>query len=64
MGIMSMGITITEEHAEALIAFIRNHERSEIPDDVWDACQAMMDATDTDTPILFCFTAGEIDAVI
>ena len=50
-----MDVTITKEQAEALIAFIRNHERSEIADDVWDACQDMMDATETDTSMVFSF---------
>jgi len=43
---MYIPITITEEEAESIIAFIKNHEREEIPDDVWDVCMKLMDLTD------------------
>ena len=36
-------VTITVDSAEVLIAFIRNHEREDIPDDVWEVCQSMME---------------------
>lgn len=36
-------INLTEEEADALICFIKNHEREEIPDDVWDVCMKMYD---------------------
>ena len=39
-------ITITDEEAETIIAFIKNHEREDIPDDVWDVCMKLMDLTD------------------
>ena len=32
------------EEIETLIAFIKSHERGEIPDDVWDLCMKMYDA--------------------
>lgn len=38
-------ITITDEEAETIIAFIKNHEREDIPDDVWDVCMKLMDLT-------------------
>ena len=41
---MNEQVSITEEEAEIIIAFIRNHEREEITDDVWDICKKMMDA--------------------
>lgn len=39
-------ITITDEEAETIIAFIKNHEREDIPDDVWEVCMKLMDLTD------------------
>jgi len=39
-------ITITDEEAETIIAFIKSHEREDIPDDVWDVCMKLMDLTD------------------
>lgn len=35
---------LTVEEVETLIAFIKMHEREEIPDDVWDLCMKMYDA--------------------
>ena len=32
---------LSVEEAETLIAFIKMHEREEIPEDVWDLCMAM-----------------------
>ena len=29
-------ILIMEEEAETIIAFVKSHEREEIPDDMWD----------------------------
>ncbi len=34
------------EDIEALIAFIKGHEREEIPDDVWDVCMRMYEYLD------------------
>ena len=31
-------IFFSVEEAESLMAFIKNHEREDIPDDVWDLC--------------------------
>lgn len=42
---MPFPITITDEEAETIIAFIKNHERDEIPEDVWDVCMKLMDLT-------------------
>ena len=39
-------IELTEEEAETIIAFIRNHEPDEIPEDVWDICIKLMNLTD------------------
>ncbi len=33
-----------DDELEALIAFIKMHERNEIPDDVWGLCMRMYDA--------------------
>lgn len=30
------GVVITIEDAETIISFVKNHEREEIPDDMWD----------------------------
>lgn len=34
---------LTDDETETLIAFIKMHEREEIPDDVWDICMKMWD---------------------
>ena len=34
------------EEAESLIAFIKMHEREEIPDDVWEICMALINFTE------------------
>ena len=39
---------LSEEDIYALIAFIKNHEREEIPDEVWEICMKMYDAIDED----------------
>lgn len=39
-------IHISEEMAEAVIPFIKNHEREEIPDDVWDLVLYLQDEVD------------------
>ncbi len=31
------------EETETLVAFIKRHEREEIPEDVWDLCRKMQD---------------------
>lgn len=36
-------IEITKDEAYAIIAFIKNHEREEIPDDVWELCMRLYD---------------------
>lgn len=36
-------IKISEEEAFAIIAFVKNHEREEIPDDVWELCMRLYD---------------------
>ena len=40
---MDFQITITEDEAETIIAFIKSHERDEIPESVWDLCMKLMD---------------------
>ena len=35
---------LDEEEICTIIAFIKNHEREEIPDDVWDLCMRLYDA--------------------
>ena len=37
---------LTTEEIESLVAFIKRHEREDIPDDVWDACMKLMDFLD------------------
>lgn len=37
---------LTEDEVYSLIAFIKQHEREEIPDDVWDLCMRMYDAVE------------------
>ncbi len=39
-------IKVSEEDAEYLVCFIRNHEREDIPDIVWDISMRMMDMMD------------------
>lgn len=39
---MDFPITITEDEAETIIAFIQSHEREEIPESVWDLCMRLM----------------------
>lgn len=36
-------IFISVEEAEAIIAFIKMHEREDIPDDVWDLCMRLQE---------------------
>lgn len=36
-------MTLQVDDIEALIAFIKSHEREDIPDDVWDLCVKMCD---------------------
>ena len=36
-------IELSEEEAEAIIAFVKNHEREEIPNDVWELCMRLYD---------------------
>lgn len=37
-------IKLYNEDCETLIAFIKMHEREEIPDDVWNLCMKMYDS--------------------
>lgn len=39
-----MNMELTYDEIYSLIAFIKMHEREEIPDDVWDLCMRMYDA--------------------
>lgn len=41
-------MNLTIEEIETLIAFIKMHEREEIPDDVWDLCMRMYDAIESE----------------
>ncbi len=43
---MMYAITLTEEEAETIISFIKNHERVNIPDDVWKVCMKLYDLTE------------------
>lgn len=36
-------LKLSVEQVEALIAFIKMHERDEIPDEVWDVCMYLYD---------------------
>lgn len=36
-------IDISVEEAEAIIAFIKNHEREDIPDEVWEICMELQE---------------------
>lgn len=40
---MYIAYRMTDDAAEALINFIKSHEREEIPDDVWDICMELID---------------------
>lgn len=40
---MSQMINISEEEALTILAFVKNHEREEIPDDVWELCKRLYD---------------------
>ena len=37
---------LTDDELENLIAFIKMHEREEIPDSVWELCMRMYDVLD------------------
>lgn len=39
-------VILSVEDAETIISFIKNHEREEIPDDVWDVCMNLIDQID------------------
>lgn len=34
---------ISTDEAEYIVAFIKNHEREDIPDSVWDICMKMIE---------------------
>lgn len=34
---------ISTDEAECIVAFIKSHEREDIPEDVWDLCMKMID---------------------
>lgn len=36
-------LTVSDKTASAIIAFIKTHERDEIPDDAWDFCMKVID---------------------
>lgn len=36
-------IDISVEEAETIIAFIKNHEREDIPDEVWQICMELQE---------------------
>ena len=38
---MEKQIVLTEEEADDLVCFIRNHDGDEIPDGVWAVCMKM-----------------------
>ena len=40
--IIKLGI----DTVESIVAFIKNHERDEIPDDVWDFCMQVQEDYD------------------
>lgn len=46
MTVTEMFFKLTAEEAYALIAFIKMHEREDIPDDVWDICMRLYDFTE------------------
>jgi len=37
---------LTEEEIYTTISFIKNHEREDIPEDVWDLCMKLCDAVE------------------
>lgn len=41
-----MVVKLTDEEAETIISFIINHEREDIPDEVWDVCMKLIDQTE------------------
>ena len=41
---MMYAFGLTEEEAETVISFIKNHEREDIPDVVWEICMKLMDS--------------------
>lgn len=38
--------TLTFDECEHLVAFIKRHEREDIPEAVWDLCQRIQDELD------------------
>ena len=41
-----MDINLTYDEAESIVAFIKMHEREEIPNDVWDLCIKIQEELD------------------
>lgn len=39
-------ISLTVEETETLITFVKNHERKDIPDDVWELILKLQEETD------------------
>lgn len=39
-------ITMSDEEAETIIAFIKDHEREDIPEAVWEVCMKLCDLTE------------------
>jgi len=43
---MNYILSLTEDEINGTISFILNHERDDIPDDVWDAMDKMREIAD------------------
>lgn len=43
---MDITIKLTQDTAESLVAFIKMHEREDIPDEVWCFCLDLQDEAD------------------
>lgn len=39
-------VSLNAEEAEEIVAFIKSHEREDIPDEIWDICMNLMDFLD------------------
>lgn len=44
--IIKNSIRISEEMAESIIAFVKNYEREENPDELWDTIMYLQEAVD------------------
>ena len=45
---MEISLSMSVDEAESLEAFIRGHEREDVPDDVWEVCGRLMDELEAD----------------